>query len=41
MDENFSYLVLIELSPEADEQTIFDTLNTTGVMLTASDTIKM
>lgn len=40
MDENFSYLVLIELSPEADEQTIFDTLNTTGVMLTASDTIK-
>lgn len=39
-DENFSYLVLIELSSKADEQTIFDTLNTTGVMLTASDTIK-
>lgn len=39
-DEKFSYLVLIQLSSEADEQTIFDTLNTTGVMLTASDTIK-
>ena len=37
---DFCYMVLIQLSSEADEQTIFDTLNTTGVMLTASDTIK-
>lgn len=34
------YCVIIKLGENADEQSIFDTLNTTGVPLTSADTIK-
>lgn len=39
-DENGKYLVIIELGNKENEQAIFDTVNTAGVRLTCSDTIK-
>ncbi|WP_296879354.1 DUF262 domain-containing protein [Thomasclavelia sp.] len=35
-----NYCVIITLEKNADEQAIFDSLNTSGVLLTSSDTIK-
>ena len=39
-DEYGKYLVIIELGNKENEQAIFDTINTAGVRLTCSDTIK-
>ena len=39
-EERGKYLVVIELGENENEQAIFDTINTSGVRLTCSDTIK-
>jgi uncharacterized protein with ParB-like and HNH nuclease domain len=40
VDDTAKMMVKIDLDPDENEQTIFDTVNSTGVQLTSSDTIK-